>query len=201
MTSTAGKSRKLGTAFAVVAALVALSLALLAPAATPGANALGPGCGPHVDDTPGQATAKQFRKALACLINAERSQRDRVRLRPNRALTKLARAHTKVMIAQECFRHECKGERSLRKRIEKSGYVKRGRYGFGENLGCSTTPANMVDVWMDSSFHRKNIVDGRFRHFGVGGKRGTPFPRRSENCTPGRDYMTYTVIFGWRKRG
>ena len=52
---------------------------------------------------------------------------------------------------------------------------------------------------MATPFHRKNILDRDFRHIGVGAKRGSPFPRGSENCMPGRDYMTYTVIFAWRK--
>jgi uncharacterized protein YkwD len=200
MTSSAGNSRRLGLAFIAVAALVALALALLGPASAPSATAVGTDCGPHVDDTPGQATAKQLRKALGCLINNERAARDRVRLRVNRALTKIAQRHTKVMLAEECFKHECPGEQSLRKRIESSEYVKGGwRYGYGENLGCSTTPEDMVATWMDTPFHRKNILDGRFRHFGIGGKNGSPFPRGSEDCRPGRDYMTYAVIFGWRK--
>jgi uncharacterized protein YkwD len=199
MRSNAGNSRGLGLAFIAAAALVALALALLGPASAPSATARGTDCGPHVDDTPGEATARQLRKALGCLINEERAQRDRAKLRTNRALTKIAQRHTKVMIAEECFKHQCRGEQSLRKRIEGSDYLKGGwRYGYGENLGCSTTPAGMVATWMDTPFHRKNIVDGRFRHFGIGGKTGTPFPRGGE-CTPGRDYMTYTVLFGWRK--
>jgi uncharacterized protein YkwD len=181
------------------AAFLALALALLGPASAPSATALGANCGPHVDHTPGQATAKQLRKAVGCLINKERGQRGRVKLQSNRALTKIAQRHTKVMISEECFKHECPGERSLRKRIEASMYLKGGwRYGYGENLGCATTPAGMVSTWMDTPFHRKNILDGRFRHFGIGGKNGTPFPR-GRDCTPGQDYMTYTVIFGWRK--
>jgi uncharacterized protein YkwD len=200
MKATAGNSGRLGLAFIAAAALMALALALLGPGSTPNATALGPDCGPHVDDTPGQATAKQLRRALGCLINEERAQRDRVKLRSNAALRRIAQRHTKVMIAEECFKHECPGERSLRKRIEASEYVKGGwRYGYGENLGCAETPAGMIAAWMETPFHRKNIVDGRFRHFGIGGKNGSPFPVGSEDCRPGRDYMTYTVIFGWRK--
>jgi uncharacterized protein YkwD len=199
MTQVVGKGKRIGGAVAAVAALAAVGFALFVSPPGLDASARGAGCGPHADDTPDQATGRQLRKALACLINAERAERDRRRVRPNADLTAIARRHTKVMVKEDCFKHQCPGERSLRKRIEGS-YVKGGgRYGYGENLGCSTTPAGMVEVWMNNSFHRKNILDGRFRHFGIGAKNGSPYPRGSEQCSPGGDYMTYTVIFGWRK--
>jgi uncharacterized protein YkwD len=200
MTSTAGKGKRIGVAAAVVAALAALGFALLVSPPGLDASAGRIGCGPHVDDTPSQAKSRQLRKALACLINRERVQRERKRVRANADLTRIARRHTKAMIKEECFKHECPGERSLRRRIEASGYLKRGgRYGYGEILGCATTPAAMIDTWMNIPFSKKNIVDGRFRHVGVGGKQGSPFPPGGSDCRPGADYMTYAVIFGWRK--
>ena len=203
MTSIAGNSKRIGLALAVSAALLALTLALLAPGSAPSAVAVGTDCGPHADDTPSEASGKQLRRALGCLINAERAQRDRGRLRSNNDLTKLAQRHTKVMVSDDCFKHQCQGERKLSERIESSGYLKSGgRYGYGEILGCATTPASMVDEWMHANvaYHRKNILGRQFRHFGIGGKKGSPFPRGGA-CSPGGDYMTYTVVFGWRKRG
>jgi uncharacterized protein YkwD len=199
MRVTAGKGKLIGVALAAVAAIAATGLALLVSPPGLEAKAVGAACGPHATHSPSEATTRQLRKALACLINRERAQRDRRRLRKDAALARIARRHTKVMIKQECFKHQCAGERPLRKRIEASDYIKGGRYGYGENLGCSETPAGMVAVWMNSAFHRKNIVDGRFRHFGIGAKNGSPFPRGSDQCRPGKDYMTYTVLFGWRK--
>jgi uncharacterized protein YkwD len=175
---------------------------LLLSASAPDARAEGTDCGPHVDSTPGEATIRELRRALGCLINAERAERDRNKLRPNADLARVAKRHTKVMLAEQCFKHECPGERPLKKRIETSGYLEPGeRYGYGENLGCSTTPANMVEAWMTSAsqFHKKNILDRKFRHIGIGAKQGTPYPRGSDQCRPGRHYVTYTVIFGWRK--
>jgi uncharacterized protein YkwD len=199
MTHTAGKAKWTGVAFAVVAALTALGFALLISPPGLEANARGAACA-HAHDTPAQATSRQLRKALGCLINNQRAQRDRVRLRPNADLTGIARRHTKLMVKENCFKHECPGERPLKRRIESSDYIKGGgRYGYGENLGCSTTPALMMEAWMDNSFHRKNIVDRRFRHFGIGAKNGSPYPRGADLCRPGGDYMTYTVLFAWRK--
>ena len=190
------------SAFAVMAAFG--FVLLLGP---PGLDASARGtegtdCGPHAGHTGDEATVKQLRNALGCLIDEERAERDRRELRPNKALKRIARRHTRVMLEQDCFKHECPGERSLRKRIERSDYVKNGgiRYGYGEILGCSRTPAGMVEEWMGIRFSKKNIVDGRFRHIGIGAKRGSPFPRGSASCSPGGRYVTYTVIFAWRKR-
>ena len=184
-----------------VATLTALCFTLLASGSARDARAVGTGCGPHVDARPGEATARQMRKALRCLINEERVARDRRPVRTNRPLTRIAKRHTRIMVEENCFTHQCPGERPLRKRIESSAYIEDGgRYGYGENLGCSTTPQNMVTEWMSISFHRENILERRFRHLGIGAKRGSPFPPGSDDCMPARRYMTYTVIFAWRKR-
>ena len=200
MTNTAGKGKRIGAGVAVVAALAALGFALLI--SPPGLDAsAGVACGPHAEHRPDEATSKQLRKALGCLINAERSERNRKRLRANADLTRIARKHTKLMVKEDCFEHRCRGESELRRRIEQSGYLKRGgRYGYGEILGCSTTPAAMVREWMGIHYSRKNILDRKFRHIGIGGKQGSPFPPGGDACRPGRENMTYTVIFGWRKR-
>jgi len=182
---------------AALTAVAALCLVFVASGSALDPSARGTVCA-HADSTAKQATPRQLRKALGCLINVERAKRDRRLLKPNKDLARLAQRHTKRMVTENCFRHQCEGERTLRKRIEGSGYLASGgRYGYGENLGCSETPRGMVAVWMDNSFHRRNIVDGRFRHFGLGAKRGSPFPPGNTQCT--RRYMTYTVIFGWRK--
>ena len=200
MTHTAGKGKRIGVGAAVVAALATLGFALLISPPGLDARALGPGCGPHAAHTPTEASSKQLRKALGCLINRQRAQRDRKLVRANADLSRIARRHTKAMIKDECFKHQCPGERSLRKRIESSGYLKGGgRYGYGEILGCSDTPSAMIEEWMNTPFSKKNIVDGRFRQVGVGGKQGSPFPPGGEQCRPGSGHMTYAVIFGWRK--
>lgn len=200
MTATAGKSKGFRAVVAAAAALAALCFAIPASSQSPDASVRGTDCGPHVDSTPSEATPRQLRRALGCLINVERAERDRKRLRTNRALTGLAKRHARVMVTEDCFRHQCAGERPLRERIEASGYLAAGgRYGYGENLGCSETPAGMVAVWMDSAFNRRNVLNRRFRHFGIGARQGSPFPRGSTQCSPGKGYMTYAVIFGWRK--
>lgn len=178
------------------AALATLALILLAggpQSADAGAKACA-----NADATLAEAGVRKMRRAVGCLINSERTERGRNGLRLNGALDRVARRHTRVMLKRNCFRHQCRGESDLRTRIEKSGYVKRGRYGYGEILGCSTTPAGMVKTWMGKRFHRKNMLDRKFRHFGIGAKRGAP--KRVGGCSPRRRHVTYTVVFGWRQR-
>ena len=187
-------------AWAACAAGALACLALALPSPSPAGAAAGATTCRHAEDSSADATLKQLRKALGCLINAERRERDRKLLKPEEHLLRLAKRHTKVMLETDCFRHECPGERPLRKRIEGSGYVEAGGlYGYGENLGCAVTPAGMVDAWMTSAnrYHRKNILDRKFRHMGIGAGKGAPAPAGKE-CKV-RGTVTYTVIFGWRK--
>jgi uncharacterized protein YkwD len=117
-------------------------------------------------------------------------------VRSNRALKGLARNHNKVMLRQDCFRHQCRGEAPLAKRLERSAYLGPGdRYGFGQNLGFGPTPQAMIDRWMKNTPHRRNILGKRFRHIGVGVGRGTPIAGKAD-----RPNATYTVLFAWRKR-
>ena len=200
MASRQRQGTRAGWVLAALAAATALSFALLVSGAARDARAVGPGCGPYVDARPGEATARQMRKALRCLVNEERVARDRRAVRTNRPLARIAKRHTRTMVEENCFTHQCPGERPLRKRIESSAYMEGGgRYGYAENLGCSTTPQNMIEEWMSISFHRENILERRFRHVGIGAKRGSPFPPGSDDCMPARRYMTYTVIVAWRK--
>lgn len=200
MTPIPRQGRRTGGILAVAAALTALCFALLASSPALNASALGTGCGPHVDAVPGEATAKQMGKALRCLINQERAERGRREVRFNRDLAGIARRHTKLMVSEDCFTHQCEGERPLRQRIASSPYMAAGgRFGYGENLGCSRTPQAMLNAWMGTSFHRKVILDKRFRQVGTGAKRGSPYPSGSGSCSPGRQFVTYTVIFAWRK--
>ena len=51
-------------------------------------------------------------------------------------------------------------------------------WSLGENLawrsGAAATPAHIVEAWMRSPGHRRNILDGGFREIGVGLATGAP---------------------------
>ena len=137
---------------------------------------------------------KALRKALVCLINKERKQRDLVRVAKNRQLKKTAQRHTNVMVKTDCLLHRCPGEASLDVRIRRSGYADSARqWAYAENTGCAVTAKAMFGRWMDSDYHRGNILRRKFRHIGVG---VSEQPVAGE-CKP--DHATFTAVFAWRK--
>jgi uncharacterized protein YkwD len=125
-------------------ALLALAAATAGVSA---ALALGPGIAPataacpHARAHPHQVALPKIRKAITCLINRRRSKRERHLLEPNDRLELAARRHTRTMLAEDCFRHRCEGERGLPRRVKKTGYTKGQRsWEFAEILGYENTP-------------------------------------------------------------
>jgi uncharacterized protein YkwD len=172
-----------------------------ATAAVSAALALGPGIAPataacrHALAHPHQVPLFKIRKAITCLINHKRSNRDRHRLEPNDRLKLAARRHTRTMLAEDCFRHRCQGERGLHRRVRKTGYTRGQRsWEFAENLGYENTPRQMIGRWMHSRFNRRNLLNRDFRDIGVGVGWGAPVADRDDT-----KFATYTVVFGWRK--
>ena len=113
--------------------------------------AIGPGIAPaaaacpHALAHPHQVPLPKIRKAITCLVNKERSKRDRPELKPNRRLQLAAQRHNDTMLAQDCFRHRCKGEPGISGRVKKTGYTKGQRaYRFAEDLGYENTPRQMI---------------------------------------------------------
>ncbi len=105
-------------------------------------------------------------------------------------LQKVARAHSKDMIQRDYFSHTTKGtNRGGCDRIKNSGY--RFRY-CAENIASGQRekgePDDIMRNWMESSGHRRNILNGRYREVGIGTKTGT---------FKGKPGVTmYTVDFG-----
>jgi uncharacterized protein YkwD len=176
---------------ALAAATAGISLALaLRPGIAPATAAC-----PHASAQPRQVTLPKIRRAITCLINNKRSRRDRHRLEPNERLELAARRHTKTMLAQDCFRHRCKGEPGLSRRVKRTGYTEGQRsWGFAENLGYENTPRQMIRRWMHSRFNRRNLLNRDFRDIGVGVGWGAPVADRDDTR-----FATYTIVFGWRK--
>jgi len=70
--------------------------------------------------------------------------------------------------------------------------VKSWRY--AENTGCGLSAEAMVANWLDSVYHRVNILDEDFRDMGV----GASHRRVAGRCQKG--YGTFTVVFGERSQ-
>ncbi len=202
-TSTSAAARGASVLAAGLAALAGVALVLgsmeTAAANSQAAAGGGPDC-PHQFDRPHEATAKQMRAAVVCLVAYERRQADRRQLRTNTDLKRVAGKHARVMVEEDCFRHQCPGEPELERRLLTSGYLRPGdRYRFAENLGCAQTPRAQVNAWMDGDPQRRNILRRGFRHIGVGVAKGSP-QDGNRGCVRDRGYATYTLILAWRER-
>ncbi len=186
--ATVGRGRRV--AAIALAAGAAAALLALGPGVAPAWAAC-----PHAGAKAHEIPLSKLRKAVVCLVNRERSKRDRSRLDRNGKLEDAAQDHTDVMLAKDCFLHKCPGEPGLGHRIKRSGYTKgRRSWRFAEDLGYEKTPRQMVEVWLESSFNRRNMLDAGFRDLGVGAGWGAP--KRSVDDT---DFATYTIVFALRR--
>jgi uncharacterized protein YkwD len=169
-----------------IVAFALLALALGAPGAAaadcPGADAV-----PAADNLPaiGQTTL--------CLVNEQRVAHGLRALRVNARLSSASAGYSKRMVAQAFFNHEAPDGTTLVQRLTSVGYLDGGDdWVVGENIGWGqgplSTPRSMVDAWMNSAGHRRNILAADFAEIGLGLAMGTPV-----DATWG---ATYTTDFG-----
>jgi uncharacterized protein YkwD len=171
------------------AALLA-SLAIAAPQEAP-LERKGP-CG-NGDRPVAELTRAEMRRAVRCLINAERFDRDRAKLVRSRELQRAAQRHAATMVATDCLAHTCGDEVDLAERIRRAGYlVGADSWQYAESTGCGASPRAMVTNWMANRFHRVNILEKTYRDVGIG---AVPEPVESR-CED--SYATFAVVFGWR---
>lgn len=77
-----------------------------------------------------------------------------------------ARKHSKDMGTKNFFSHTGSNGSSFSQRITSAGYTWTGA---GENIAAGqTTAAAVMDSWMKSTGHCNNIMNGTFKHLGVG---------------------------------
>lgn len=177
---------------ALLAATLAALTLLVSGAAAERASAAS--CA-NAEATIGQASVKELRKALACLINDKRSKRDRRKLDTNGKLAEAAKRHNQTMLDQNCWAHKCNGEDGLEKRIRKTGYLNGAhRWRFAENFGCALTPKGMLNAWVDNDFQRRNLLNPAYEDLGVAAaKELVP----NSGCVG--DRVTFTVVPAARK--
>jgi uncharacterized protein YkwD len=118
-------------------------------------------------------------ESILCLINERRASSGVGPVRLNAKLAQAASRHSNDMVSQGFFSHTSPGGGTFISRIASTGYTRGARsWLVGENLawgsGSLSTPANLVEAWMESPAHRANLLRGRFREVGLSGVRGTP---------------------------
>ena len=131
-------------------------------------------------------------RATLCLLNAERRKAGRRPLRSDAALRRAAVRHSDDMVERDYLEHRNPDGLDSHDRIVRAGYrLRPGGFSTGENLATgetgSDTPAVIVDGWMHSRGHRRNILRRSFDEIGIG-----IVPR----YLGGGDGATYTTTFG-----
>jgi uncharacterized protein YkwD len=181
---------------AVVGVAVLASLAVAAGNGGGGGEGGGggdTGCS-HASDAVGEITDGQLKKAVICVINKERSRHARPRVKQSRRLDEAAQVHTDAMVKTNCLSHVCPHEPDLEQRIRRSGYLKGAKkWQYAEDTGCGLTAEAMVKNWLASTYHRLNILGGKFRDLGIGVSDGNVKRR----CKP--EYGAFTTLFAFRK--
>jgi uncharacterized protein YkwD len=171
----------------------ALPLLLLAP--------VGAGAGPvsaatvcaSADGATARASTVALANAAVCLVNQERAARGLKPLTPNRRLASAADSHARDMVVKRYFSHESEDGRTFVDRIRRAGYiVPRAFPSLGEDLawgsGTFGTPREIVQAWMESPDHRRNILNRNFREAGMAVALGDP--------GAGEDGVVYALDFG-----
>jgi uncharacterized protein YkwD len=112
------------------------------------------------------AAATSDERTVWTLTNRERAENGLSGLSLNGDLVASARAHSADMAAQDYFSHTALDGSSPGDRIAAAGYDANS---WGENIAAGyTTPASVVDGWMNSPGHRANILNSNFCDIGVG---------------------------------
>jgi len=170
MTRTLRKTLLFGS---LTAALLAPAPAFAEPTASSAASCANASAAPHT------VSAAALRGSTLCLLNAERRRRGLRPLRRDRRLELAASRHARDMDARNYFDHTSRSGASFVDRIRRTGYLRGARrWTVGENIawgtGSMATPSEIMEAWMDSPGHRRNILQTRFREIGVGIAQGAP---------------------------
>jgi uncharacterized protein YkwD len=157
------------------------------------------GACPDADLQPGTDTLARVGSAIVCLLNEERFARDTRGLRQDVRLDRSSTAHSADMVEHHYLAHEQPGRPRLRDRVATARYFDGAWSGlYSENVGAApagaASAAELVRAWMGSPSHRANVLDGRFRHIGVGIAFADPDPAFYAD----HPSVVFTTDFGMR---
>ena len=110
-----------------------------------------------------------YESQVISLINDKRAYHGLPALSAHSALRAAARGHSQDMACNDHFNHTGTDSSSAGDRIKAAGY----NWSIcGENIAASSSqyfsPETVVNLWMKSSGHRKNILSDKAVHIGVG---------------------------------
>ncbi|MFS1519261.1 CAP domain-containing protein [Bacillus sp. SCS-151] len=108
----------------------------------------------------------QFELQVVELTNAERAKSGLPALKIDESLSKVARTKSADMQSNKYFDHNSPTYGSPFDMMKKFGITYKSA---GENIAYGQkTPQEVVNAWMNSDGHRKNILNSSFTHIGVG---------------------------------
>ncbi|WBB81963.1 CAP domain-containing protein [Micromonospora sp. WMMD882] len=103
---------------------------------------------------------------IVALVNAERAKAGCGALTVDDKLTTAAQRHSEDQAATRKMSHTGSDGSNVGDRLARVGYAWRG---YGENVAWNqSTPAAVMDAWMNSSGHRANILNCSVTEIGVG---------------------------------
>jgi uncharacterized protein YkwD len=153
---------------------------------------------PAVSAQPPRESGSSLARGIVAEINAVRADHGLGPVRLVRPLAAAAGEHSSEMGTHGYFSHDSADGTTFWKRVE-AYYVAHGyRYwSVGENLLWSVgalTPAEAVNMWMQSKPHRENLLDKNWRQIGLSVKRFASAP----GVYHGLDVSIVTADFGIR---
>lgn len=113
----------------------------------------------------GTGSAEDGADAVVALVNEEREAAGCSPVSVDDRLAEAAHGHAQDQAEQEEMSHRGSDGSTAGERITEAGY----RWSsYGENVAWGTTSAERVmEMWMESSGHRDNILNCDFAHIGV----------------------------------
>jgi len=124
-----------------------------------------------------------MRKAVVCLVNKQRTARGLPALTEQSQLQRSAQSWTNTMVLQNSFTHGA----AFWNRIQAVGYDWQAA---GENIATGfATPEEVVNAWMGSTGHCRNILNPQYVSVGTG-VLARPVPSAAS------DAATWTQDFG-----
>jgi uncharacterized protein YkwD len=172
----------------VVAALLAAVVLLRGGSSTEPAAASA--CGADAGTPAKQLGLARTRELTLCLLNQERANAALALLRSEQRLELAAQRYAADMVARDFFDHVDPGGLDPQDRILMAGYPSINAW-TGENLawgeGSESAPLEIVDTWMHSPGHMRNILRAEFIEIGIGVEFSAPKGKRG---------ATYVTTFG-----
>jgi uncharacterized protein YkwD len=120
-----------------------------------------------------------IRAAVLCLHNQVRASKGLPALKDNGKLRTAALTHSNDMVTEGYFDHTAPSGSTFVDRILSARYAKRtDGWSLGENLAWGTgdlsTPAGVMNAWMNSAGHKANILKRSYKEVGIGIRLGVP---------------------------